>query len=64
MSQVSLLVAILVMLRHPCPRNRAIAALLLARAARHAALSDAEREDCLNLLDELERETPPVAALS
>ncbi|MEW6416442.1 MAG: hypothetical protein AB1482_14450 [Pseudomonadota bacterium] len=58
MHPVSLLVAILVLLHQPCTRNRATAALLLSRVARHAALSADEREACLNLLDELERETP------
>lgn len=60
MHPASLLVAALVMLRHPCTRNRITASLLLARAARDAALSPAEREACLNLLDELERDAPSV----
>ena len=64
MHPVSLLVAILVMLRHPCTRNQSTAALLLSRVARHAALSPAEREACLALLDELEGEVPPTAACS
>lgn len=63
MTPASLLVAILVMLRHPCARNRATAALLLSRVARHTGLSAKEREVCLNLLDELEGEAPPAAAL-
>jgi hypothetical protein len=61
MPPTSLLIALLVMLRHPCARNQATAALLLARAAQHAALSPAERETCQCLLDELEREAPAVA---
>lgn len=64
MHPVSLLVATLVMLRHPCTRNHATAALLLSRVARHTALSADEREACLNLLEELEREMPSAAALS
>ena len=65
MHPVSLLVATLVMLRHPCSRNRATASLLLARVAEHAALSADEREACLNLIDELECEaTPAPAALA
>lgn len=59
MHPVSLLVATLVMLRHPCTRNRATATLLLARVAKHAALSADEREACLNLIDELECEAAP-----
>ncbi len=58
MHPASLLVAALVMLRHPCTRNRITASLLLARAARDAALSPAEREACLNLVDELEHDAP------
>ena len=58
MHPASRLVVALVMLRHPCPRNRATASLLLARAARDAALSPAEREARLNLVDELERDAP------
>jgi len=56
MHPISLLVATLVMLRHPCTRSRATASLLLARVADHAALSAEEREACLNLIDELECE--------
>jgi hypothetical protein len=52
----SLLVAALLMLRHPCTRNRAAASLLLARAAEHATLSPAERETCLILIDELDQD--------
>lgn len=58
MHPASLLVAILVLLRQPCARNRATAALLLSRVARHAALSDEERKACLHVLDELERDAP------
>ncbi|KVW93319.1 hypothetical protein [Thiobacillus denitrificans] len=57
----SLLVAALVMLRHPCTRNRATAQLLLERAAEHAELTPAEREACLNLADDLESERPEAA---
>lgn len=58
MHSASLLVAALVMLRRPCARNRITASMLLARAARDTALSPAEREACLNLVDELERDAP------
>lgn len=58
MHPTSLLVAALVMLRHPCTRNQATASLLLARAAQHSALSPAERETCLGLVDELECAAP------
>jgi len=61
MHPTSLLVAALVMLRHPCARNLATASLLLSRAAQHAALSPAERETCQCLLDELEQEVRPTA---
>ena len=54
----SLLVAALVMLRHPCSRNKATARLLLDRAAEHVALSSAEREACRNLADDLDIERP------
>ena len=53
MHPTSLLVAALVMLRRPCARSQATASLLLARAAQHTALSPAEREACLCLVDEL-----------
>ena len=56
MHPTSLLVAALVMLRRPCARNQATASLLLARAAQHTVLSQAEREACLSLVDELECE--------
>lgn len=59
----SLLVAALVMLRHPCNRNQATAQLLLERAAEHSELTPAEREACLELADELERERPQPAAM-
>lgn len=56
----SLLVAALVMLRRPCPRNQATARLLLTRAAEFSSLTPAEREACLSLADELDMElTPP-----
>ncbi|HQT32027.1 MAG TPA: hypothetical protein PLE48_05690 [Thiobacillus sp.] len=54
----SLLVAALVMLRHPCNRNKAAAQLLLERAAEHAELTPAERDACLTLADDLESERP------
>jgi hypothetical protein len=57
-STASLLVAALVMLRHPCSRNRATARLLLERAAEHSELTPAEREACLNLADDLDCERP------
>lgn len=52
----SLLVAALVMLRHPCNRNKATARFLLERAAEHTELSPAEREACRTLADDLEIE--------
>jgi hypothetical protein len=54
MHPAPLLVAALLMLRHPCTRNRLTAAILLKRAARDGALSPADREACLGLVDELE----------
>lgn len=63
----SLLVAALVMLRHPCPRNQAAAQLLLERAAEHDSLTHAERDACRTLADDLDTEcagTPPVRAKS
>mgnify|MGYP001355382307 CR=1 FL=1 len=59
----SLLVAALVMLRRPCARSQATAQLLLERAAENTELSSAEREACLELADELERERPQPAAM-
>lgn len=59
MPATSLLVAALVMLRRPCTRNHITASLLLSRAADDATLSAAEREACLNLVDELENEARP-----
>jgi hypothetical protein len=56
MHPTSLLVAALVMLRHPCARSQITASLLLARAAQDSTLSPAERETCLNLVDELEHD--------
>ena len=61
MHPTSLLIAALVMLRHPCARNQAAASLLLSRATQHADLSPAERETCQCLLDELEQEAPSTA---
>jgi protein TonB len=57
MHSAPLLLAALVKLRHPCARNRITASLLLARAAEDAALSLAEREACLSLIDDLEQDT-------
>lgn len=57
-SPASLLVAALVMLRHPCARNQATAQLLLERAAEHIALTSEEREACLDLADTLDLECP------
>lgn len=61
-----LLVAALVMLRHPCSRNRTSARLLLERAASHGGLTFAEREACRSLADDLDQGdlVPPHAALS
>lgn len=56
MQPTSLLVAAPVMLRRPYSRNQATASLLLARAAQHGALSAAEREPCLSLVDELDQD--------
>lgn len=61
MHPASLLVAALLMLRHPCTRNRITASILLNRAAHDAALSPADREACLNLVDELENDGRPFA---
>lgn len=63
----SLLVAALVLLRHPCTRNKASARLLLDRAAGHDSLTPVEREACRNLADDLDiesEEKPPVRAKS
>lgn len=60
MHSASLLVAALLMLRRPCARNRITATMLLARADRDTVLSPAEREACLSLVDELERDAPSV----
>lgn len=57
----SLLVAALVMLRHPCPRNTATARMLLERAARHDALSTIEQETCHTLADDLDRDITRMA---
>jgi hypothetical protein len=56
MHPTSLLVAALALLRRPCTRNRAAASLLLTCAAQHSALSPAERETCLSLIDELDQD--------
>jgi hypothetical protein len=53
-SVASLLVAALVVLRHPCTRNKATARLLLQRASEQDSLSHAEREACRNLADDLD----------
>lgn len=55
---VSLLVAALVLLRHPCARSKTAARLLLERAAENAELTWAEREACQNLVDDLELDEP------
>jgi hypothetical protein len=52
----SLLLAVLVRLRQPCSRNRAVARLLLEHAAEHDSLSPLEREACLNLAEGIEIE--------
>ncbi|MBT9568951.1 MAG: hypothetical protein IV085_11705 [Thiobacillus sp.] len=57
----SFLVAALVMLRRPCPRNQATARMLLRRAAEQAHLTMAEREACLNLADEMESDAYPAS---
>ena len=57
-STASLLVAALVMLRRPCARNKVAAQLLLKRAAEHSELMPAEREACLNLVEDLDIERP------
>ncbi|MEW6400168.1 MAG: hypothetical protein B7Z35_15285 [Hydrogenophilales bacterium 12-61-10] len=59
----SLLVAALVMLRHPCSRNQATARLLLERAAEHAELTPVEREACRSLADDMHVERPEPDAL-
>ena len=53
-SAASLLVAALAVLARPCPRNTAVARLLMRRASRHDALSPAERETCRALADAME----------
>jgi hypothetical protein len=55
-SVVSLLVAALAMLGRPCPRNTAVARLLLQRASLHDDLSAVERDTCLNLAESLDAE--------
>jgi len=59
----SLLVAALVLLRHPCSRSQATARLLLERAAEHAELTPAEREACRSLADDMDIERPNPDAL-
>lgn len=54
----SLLIAALVMLRHPCERSKATARLLLERAAQHLELTPPEREACLLLADDLDMDVP------
>lgn len=51
---VSILVAALVMLRHPCSRNKATARFLLERAAEHSELTPAERDACRSLAEDLD----------
>lgn len=53
-SVVSLLVAALAMLGRPCPRNTAVARLLLQKASLHDDLSPVERDTCLNLAETLD----------
>jgi len=53
---VSILVAALVMLRHPCSRNKATARFLLERAAELSELTPAEREACRSLAEDLEND--------
>ena len=50
----SILVAALVMLRHPCSRNKATARFLLERAAEHSELTPAERDACRSLAEDLD----------
>ena len=51
-----ILVAALVMLRHPCSRNKATARFILERAAEHSELTPAERDACRSLADELDND--------
>jgi hypothetical protein len=60
-SPASLLVAALMLLRQPCTRSHAAAALLLARAAQHPVLTPAEREACSALVDDLDGDAVPRA---
>jgi len=53
---VSILVAALVMLRHPCSRNKATARFLLERAAEHSELTPAERDACRALAEDLDND--------
>jgi hypothetical protein len=58
----TLLVAALVMLNHPCTRNRSVASLLLKRAAEDPQLTPVERDACAALADELD-DAPDVATM-
>jgi hypothetical protein len=58
-SVASLLVAALLMLHPPCPRNRMIARLLLERAAVHEGLASDERSACSLLADDLDSVIEP-----
>ncbi|MCU0809496.1 MAG: hypothetical protein MUE59_00385 [Thiobacillaceae bacterium] len=53
-SVASLLVAALALLGRPCPRNTAVARLLLQRASSDAALSSVERETCREIAETLD----------
>jgi hypothetical protein len=50
------------MLRAPCARNKATARLLLERASAHDCLTDAERQACRDLADDLDTDPPEHAA--
>ncbi|MGQ9686715.1 MAG: hypothetical protein ACUVT2_10480 [Thiobacillaceae bacterium] len=58
-SVASLLVAALLMLHRPCPRNREIARLLLERAAVHEELTSDERIACSSLAEDLDSVIEP-----
>jgi hypothetical protein len=67
-SVASLLVAALALLGRPCPRNTAVARLLLQRASSDAALSPVERETCRDLAEALDTDadepvSPPHCAV-
>ena len=63
-SVASLLVAALALLGRPCPRNTAVARLLLQRASSDVALSPVEHETCRDLAEALDTEADePVSPL-